>query len=199
MLVANHQIDSVQIANGQLCRDPGDGQRDGGKARATQDLSRPLDDGPWSQAIYFHLLECGIRLPPAAGSGSGFTPIPSATTGCTSTWTASSATRNGGKTSTPARYHRNGPLLRPSVEGELPGHVFQADPARSSTLEIGLTLSTRDPISYLDLIKDGQIVPRVRFDEFVQIRPTPEMHFDHSGWFPIRAVTDAPSTPTASA
>ena len=45
----------------------------------------------------------------------------------------------------------NGPLIRPNVEGEMPGHVFQADAGQEVDLEVGLTLSTRDKISYLEV------------------------------------------------
>jgi hypothetical protein len=44
----------------------------------------------------------------------------------------------------------NGPLIRPGVEGQPPGHVFQADRGQAVELEIGLTISTRDKVSYLE-------------------------------------------------
>ena len=36
----------------------------------------PYGHGRWVQDIYFHLLECGLKIPPAAGSGSGIAPNP---------------------------------------------------------------------------------------------------------------------------
>src|SRR5690606_42142849 len=36
----------------------------------------PHGNGRWSQEIYYHLLNCGLRIPPTAGSGSGVGPNP---------------------------------------------------------------------------------------------------------------------------
>ncbi len=195
MLVANRQIDSVQIANGQFCRDRAIANENGGKARNLKTYPGVLGGGQWSQAIYFHLLDCGIRLPPSAGSGSGIAPNP---VGYNRMYVHVDGEfsyekwwenfRAGQVTIT------NGPLLRPNVEGQMPGHVFQGEPGKTLELEIGLTLSTRDPISYLDLIKDGQIVASVRVEEFVKSHKLPTMKFDHSGWFLIRAAADVPLT-----
>ncbi len=68
----------------------------------------------------------------------------------------------------------NGPLLKPSVEGELPGHVFQADAGAKLELEIGLTLSTREPISYLEIIKDGHVEHEIRVRRVRQERQAAE-------------------------
>jgi len=195
MLVANRRIDSVQIANGQLCRDRAIANENGGKARNLKTYPGVSGGGQWSQDIYFHLLDCGIRLPPSAGSGSGIAPNPvgynrmyvhlDGEVSYEKWW---ESFRAGQVTIS------NGPLLRPNVEGQPPGHVFQGEPGRTLELEIGLTLSTRDPISYLDLIKDGQVVASVRVEEFVKNHKLPTMKFDHSGWFLIRAAADVPST-----
>jgi hypothetical protein len=195
MLVANHQIDSVQIANGQLCRDRAIANENGGKARNTKSYPGVLGVGQWSQAVYFRLLECGIRLPPSAGSGSGIAPNP---LGYNRMYVHVDGEFSYEKWWENFRAGRvtitNGPLLRPDVEGQMPGHVFQGEPGQTLELEIGLTLSTRDPISYLDLVKDGQVVASVRVDEFVRTHKLPVMKFDHSGWFLIRAAADVPST-----
>src|SRR4029079_6206488 len=85
----------------------------------------------------------------------------------------------------------NGPLIRPLVEGELSGHVFRADAGQEVELEIGLTLSTRDKISYLEIVKDGRAVHEVRLDEFAKKGgKLPPLRFTESGWFLGRAVTD---------
>ena len=195
MLVANHQIDSIQIANGQLCRDRAMANENGGKARNLKTYPGDLGGGQWSQAIYFRLLDCGLRLPPSAGSGSGIAPNPVGynrmyvhVDGSFSYEKWWQNFRAGQVTIT------NGPLLRPEVEGQMPGHVFQGEPGKTLELEIGLTLSLRNPITYLDLIKDGQVVASVRVEEFVKTRKLPVMKFDRSGWFLIRAVADVPAT-----
>ena len=47
-----------------------------GKPRVVERLPAPLGNGYWSQEIYYHLLNCGLRLPPSAGSASGVLPNP---------------------------------------------------------------------------------------------------------------------------
>jgi hypothetical protein len=89
----------------------------------------------------------------------------------------------------------NGPLIRPEVEGELPGHVFRADVGQEAELEVGLTLSTRDPVFYLEIIKDGRAVHQVRLAEWAKTGGRlPPLRFQESGWFVIRAVTDLTET-----
>ena len=89
----------------------------------------------------------------------------------------------------------NGPLIRPSVEGQPPGHVFKADRGQTVELEIGLSLSTRDKVSYLEIVKDGVTEHEVRLDKWKATGgKLPPIKFTESGWFLVRAVTDEPST-----
>lgn len=89
----------------------------------------------------------------------------------------------------------NGPLIRPEVEDEMPGHVFHADAGQEVELEIGLTLSTRDKISYLEVVKDGRRVHEVRLADWEKLGgKLPPLRFQQSGWFLVRAVTDLPNT-----
>ena len=47
-----------------------------GKPRDTFRFPGPDGNGRWSERIYYHLLNCGLRIPPTAGSGSGVAPNP---------------------------------------------------------------------------------------------------------------------------
>ena len=77
MLVALGQIDSIQVANSSLCRSRVLGDETGGKPRNVQRYAGKTSGNVlWSQYIYFQLLECGLRIPPSAGSGSGVSPNP---------------------------------------------------------------------------------------------------------------------------
>ena len=60
--------------------------------------------------------------------------------------------------------------------------------------EIGLTLSTREPITYMEIIKDGKVEHEIRFDQYAKSGKLPKLKFDRSGWFLVRAVTDLPNT-----
>ena len=77
----------------------------------------------------------------------------------------------------------------------MPGHVFQGDKGQTLELQIALNLSTRDPIDYLEVIKDGKKAHEVRLDEWANKKGMlPPLTFDRSGWFLIRAVTNNPKT-----
>ena len=39
-------------------------------------LPPPRGNGYWTQEIYYHILNCGLRIPPSAGSASGVLPNP---------------------------------------------------------------------------------------------------------------------------
>ena len=85
----------------------------------------------------------------------------------------------------------NGPILLPRVNGELPGHLFQAPTGAKLTLQPTLTLHTRVRIAYLEIVKNGEVVHEVRLDKLVEKNgELPAIEFDQSGWLTIRAVAD---------
>ena len=195
MLVANRQVDSIQLAHSQMCRDRLLGNEAGGKARDKAIFPDPWGNARWSHHIYFHLLNCGLRIPPTAGSGSGVAPNPVGYNRVYVHVAEEFSYENWWKNLRAGRVVlTNGPLLRPIVEGQLPGHVFHAEQGRELELEIGLTLSTREPISYLELIKNGRVEHSVRLDEYAKTGKLPKLHFAESGWFLVRAVTDVQQT-----
>jgi hypothetical protein len=193
VLVARGQVDSIRIAGEQLCRD-----RVLSDPKGIQPRDRKLFPGPrgaaeWTQEVYFRLLDCGIRIPPSAGSASGASPNPVGynrmyvhVDGRLSYEKWFGAFRAGRVTVT------NGPLLRPMVHGQLPGHVFTVPGGVPAEFQIGLTLSTREPISYLEIIRNGQIYKTIPLDEYAKTGRLPPVRFDRGGWFLVRAVTDLP-------
>jgi hypothetical protein len=89
----------------------------------------------------------------------------------------------------------NGPLLRPRVNGQLPGHVFEGRPGESVVLSVDLRLSLRDRVDYLELIQNGNVVHEIRLDEYKNRRGAlPTVEFAESGWMLVRAVTANPNT-----
>jgi hypothetical protein len=195
MLVAAGQIDSIQLAHSHICRESTINDEAGGKPRDRKRYASYKGNAEWSHEVYFRLLECGLRIPPTAGSGSGEAPNPvgynrvyvhvDGDFSYDAWWKGLRAGQV---------FITNGPLMKPSVEGELPGHVFQAERGAKLDFEIGLTFSTRDPITYLEIIKDGHIEHEIRFDEYAKRGKLPKLAFDRSGWFLVRAVTDVPKT-----
>ncbi|MEX2316857.1 MAG: hypothetical protein WD669_06885 [Pirellulales bacterium] len=145
----------------------------------------------WSEAIYHHVLNCGLRMPPAAGSGSGANNSPVGTNRlyvyC-------------GDEFSPARWWAglaagrvfvtNGPLMRALVQGHPPGYVFRIDEGENVSFEIGLNLAMRSPMDYLQIVKNGQPYAEVRLDEWKnKVGRLPPVEFDDSGWFLVRGVT----------
>jgi hypothetical protein len=73
--------------------------------------------------------------------------------------------------------------------------VFRANGGEEIELEVGLTLSTRDKVAYLEIIKNGELVQQVRLDDWAKAGgKLPLLKFNQSGWFVIRAVCDVPDT-----
>ncbi len=91
----------------------------------------PSGGGRWSEKIYYDLLNCGLRIPPTAGSGSGRVANP---LGYNRMYVHVEGELTYEKWWDGVRAGRlvvtNGPLIRPSVEGQPPGYVFQAPLAK---------------------------------------------------------------------
>lgn len=195
VLVALGHVDSIEVVHEQFGRTKMIADERGGKPRDPERLVGGRGHALWSQEIYFHLLNCGLRIPPGAGSGSGVGPNPPGYNrmyvhieGDFSWEKWWEGFRAGCLTLT------NGPLLRPKVRGKLPGHVFRAAAGQILDFEIALTLSTRETMSYLEIIKDGRVEHEVRFDQYVAKGRLPPLRFDRSGWFTVRAVADRADT-----
>ncbi len=193
MLVAAGQVDSIQIAHEGFCRGTLTGSEGDGKPRDKSLYPPPRGNARWSQDVYFKLLDCGLRIPPSAGSGSGVAPNP---VGYNRMYVQLDGTFSYAKWFEGLRAGRvvvtNGPLLQPTVWGHLPGHVFQFAEDEKPEFELGLTLSTREPISYLEVVRDGRVAQSIRFEDYAKSGRLPKMAFERSGWFLLRAVTDTP-------
>jgi hypothetical protein len=192
-LVALGQVDSIEIAHGGIGRERITLEEKGARPRDKQRYPDPRGGARWSEQIYYHLLNCGLRIPPSAGSGSGATNNPVG------------YNRMYVRVESPCTYERwweslragrvtitNGPLLQPSVQGQPPGATFQVDDNKPVELEIGLTLSIREPLTYLEIIKNGNVDQSIRFADYAKSGRLPPVKFNGTGWFLIRAVSDDP-------
>ncbi len=195
ILVALGLVDSVEIAHSHICRDSVTNNEADGRARDRKLFSSLKGNTEWSQEVYFRLLDCGLRIPPSAGSGSGEAANP---VGYNRMYVHGDGELSYEKWFEGLRAGRvfvtNGPLITTRVDGELPGHVFQGEPGKKLELEVELNFWTRDPITYLEIIKDGHVIQEVRFDEIPKTGKLPKIVFEQSGWFLLRAVTDVPKT-----
>ncbi len=195
VLVALGQVDSVEVIHGQFGRTRMLADERGGKPRDPERLVGGRGHALWSQEIYFHLLNCGLRIPAGAGSGSGVGPNPP---GYNRMYVYLEEGFSWQKWWEGFRSGRvvltNGPLLRPKVRGKPPGHVFRAPAGQILDFEIALTLSTREPMSYLEIIKDGRVEQEIRFDQYAAKGRLPPLRFERSGWFAVRVVADRADT-----
>ncbi len=194
--LASGKLDAIELIHRHSLRDGVVDNENDGRPRDKSIYPGSRGNGRWSEAVYYHVLNCGFRLPPVAGSGSGENDNPVGTNRvyvhCGSEfspaawWEGLQAGRV---------FVTNGPLLRPSVEGEPPGYVFHIEPGRPLTLEIGLNLATRVPVEYLQIIKNGMVEADVRLADWKNRKGRlPPVTFDASGWFLVRAVTNNTQT-----
>jgi hypothetical protein len=193
--LASGQVDSVGLANNHMCRDQMYENEAWGKPRDTKRLEPPRGNGFWTQEIYYQILNCGLRLPPSAGSASGVLPNPvgynriyvyvGKSFSYENWWEGLRAGRS---------FVSNGPMLLCQANGKLPGHVFAADREKELNIEIQASIATRDPISYIEVIKNGKVDHAVSFEEWKKTEKLRVLNFKESGWFLIRAITDNPKT-----
>lgn len=183
--------DSVGIANNHQNRSGMLENEAWGKPRDRDRLPNPLGNAWWTLEIYYHLLNCGFRIPPSAGSASGVLPNPvgynrvyvhlDGELGWQDWWDGLRAGRC---------FVSNGPLLRCKANGHLPGHVFKAADGKIK-VELDIQITSRDPISKVEIIKNGEVF-RVLDGSDTATKAT--LDFSESGWFLVRALADVPHT-----
>jgi hypothetical protein len=191
--LASGQVDTLGIANNHMCRSTVSPTEAWGKPRDVTRLPAPLGNGHWSQEIYYHVLNCGLRIPPSAGSASGVLPNPVGYNRAyvhidgELTYDKWFAGLRAGRT-----FVTNGPLLRVRASEQLPGHVF----ASRDKVEIDLTgnLEGRDTVPAIEIIRDGRVERRVPAAEFSKTGSLGRLTFNTSGWFLVRAIADNPTT-----
>lgn len=194
--VASGKTHTLGICHNHMCRDTVLATEAWGRPRDKTLYPDPHGNGRWTQDIYYHLLNCGLRIPPSAGSASGVLPNP---VGYNRVYVHCGEEFSWEKWWEGLRAGRvvvtNGPLLRPRVNGQLPGHVFTAQDGGTVTLQIKLDLALRDQVEYLEIIQNGKSVHEVRLRDFANMQgKLPPVQFESSGWFLIRAVTNNTTT-----
>lgn len=194
--LASRQLDAFMLLGPSVLRDRVAVPRIGWRPRDQVMFPDTNGDARWAQYVYFQALNTGLRLALAAGSGSGMTSNPLGQNRVYArirgklSWDAWwRAVRNG------QTFVTNGPLMTPTVNGELPGHVFRVPAGQTLVLQASLSLYTKEKIQYLELIQDGRVVQSVSLDRWVKAQGRlPDVKFERSGWYMIRAVTDNTKT-----
>jgi hypothetical protein len=182
--LASGLVDSVGIAHNHLHRDGVMDNEAWGRPRDRAKYPSAWGNGLWTQDIYSHILNCGIRLPPSAGSASGVLPNP---VGNNRAYVQVDGDVTYEKWWAGLRAGRvfvgNGPLLRAQANGQFPGHVFKSKgPLR---VELRAQLDSREPIAFVELLRNGR-AERLTLPASLAIQ--------ESGWFLLRAVADVTNT-----
>ena len=193
--IASGKVDSIGIANNHMYRNgvyPGEAW---GRARDTTRLSGVRGNGFWSQEIYYHMLNTGIRLPPSAGSASGVLPNP---VGYNRAYVHVDGELTYDNWFDNLRAGRvfvsNGPLLRCRANGQLPGHVFKIHKGEKLTIDLEAKLDSRDPIAVVEVIQNGKLVSSACGCDWNSGDPLEKLTFEESGWFLVRTLADVPDT-----
>jgi hypothetical protein len=190
--IASGKVDSIGIANNHMCRSqmyPGEAW---GKARDEKRLPPPMGNGQWTQEIYYHVLNCGFRIPPSAGSASGVLPNPVGYNRVyvqvegELTWDKWWAGLKAGRS-----FVTNGPLLRATANGKAPGAILSA-PGRLE-VQIDMSLDSLDNVTDIEIIRDGKVVSTIKAGAR-NVQANTSISFAQSGWFLVRAVSDNDKT-----
>lgn len=193
--LASGAVSTIEIANNHMLRHGVVDSEAWGRARDRVRLKGPHGNGLWSQEIYYQILETGIRLPPSAGSASGVLPNPvgynrvyvhmRGEPSYEDWWAGLLAGRT---------FVTNGPLLRMTANGELPGHIFRISPGASTEVKLQVQIDSRDPISRIELIYNGRIERVISGSDWLRGKRFEPLRLNRNGWFLIRTIADVDFT-----
>jgi hypothetical protein len=192
---ASGKVDTIGLANNHMCRSRMYEDEAWGHPRDTQRLPAPRGNGFWSQEIYYHLLNSGLRLAPSAGSASGVLSNPVGynrvyvQVGPDLTWDRWWEGLRAGRS-----FVTNGPLLRVTAEGRTPGSIFTAGAGEILKIALRATLTSNDPIASIEILRDGQVVREVSAAELGPGASLGSLEFRESGWFLVRCLAQYPAT-----
>jgi hypothetical protein len=193
--LASGQMNSIGIANNHMCRSQMYPDEAWGKSRDTTRLPEPRGNGFWTQEIYYQMLDSGLRVPPSAGSASGVLPNPvgynRVYVHLEEPFTREAWFRG---LSRGRSFLTNGPLLLITVDGQDPGATFELESGEPRTFRIDIQLTSEDPISQVELIKNGKVFHTIECSGELTQQHTIELPIGEPSWFLLRAVADVENT-----
>ena len=195
--LASGQMQSIGIANNHMCRSRMLANEAWGKPRDEKRLPPPRGNGFWTQEIYYHMLNCGIEIPPSAGSASGVLPnsvgynrvyvhLEDGVPFTRATWYDALSRGNS--------FVTNGPLLVAEADGRIPGGRITMADSTKQRIKIDVRLTSLDPVSAIEVIHNGAIVARSACSDQLSQQHTLEMEVNGAGWFLVRAIADVEDT-----
>ena len=143
--------------------------------------------------MYYSLLNCGFQLPPSAGTANGVHPVPA---GFSRVYVhlENGFSLEDWKTGLQAgrSFVTTGPMLFGTINGQDPGFSFNLKPEEIYPLDVNLTIHSEGPISYGELIHNGEPVELIRPSNqkiengsYVSTYQR-VLDCDQSGWYAIR-------------
>lgn len=193
--LASGQMHSIGVANNHMGRSRMYLSEAWGKPRDAQRLPNPRGNGFWTQEIYYHILNSGLRLPPSAGSASGVLPNP---VGYNRVYVhldepfTSAAWFRG--LSRGRCFVTNGPLLTVTADGRDPGSTIKLQTGERRTLKLQVQLTSQDPVSQVELVVNGRISRVVQCTSELTQSHTLALPIDAPGWFLVRAIANVDNT-----
>ena len=193
--LASGKMHSIGVANNHMWRSQMLTNEAWGRERDIQRLPSPLGNGYWTQEIYYHILNTGIRIPPSAGSASGVLGNPLGYNRVyvhlegefsETVWWDGLAKGN--------CFVTNGPLLRVRANDRLPGAVFTAGGGEPLALKLDLQLTTLDRLRKLEVIQNGKVMQAIPCNGDRNQAHSLTLTVNESGWFLIRGITENPKT-----
>lgn len=193
--LASERMNSIGLANNHMCRSQMYPSEAWGRPRDTSRLPAPLGNGYWTQEIYYHMLNAGLRLPPSAGSASGVLPNPvgynRVYVHLDEPFTREAWFRGLSRGNC---FVTNGPLLLASADGQLPGSAIELQPGQRRSVRVTLQLTSQDRIRELALIHNGAVAATVECSDEQSQSHAFDLAVDGPGWFLVRAIADLDST-----
>lgn len=192
--LASGEMDSIGIANNHMCRSRMYRDEAWGRPRDTKRLPDPRGNGYWTQEIYYHMLNTGLRLPPSAGSASGVLPNPVGYNRVYVHLDEPFTSENWFEALKRGEcFVTNGPLLEVTANGELSGTTFQVEDS-PLLVKLNIKLTSLDRVPKLEVIQNGRVVQTIKCSEEVTQSFQIQLSLDKPGWFLVRAITDVPET-----
>ena len=183
--LANGKVDSIGIAHNHLHRRGVLPNEAWGRPRDENRYPGALGNGLYTQELYYRILNCGFRIPPSASSASGVLANPVgynrvyAHLESEFTWKTWWNRFRAGHV-----FVSNGPLLRLTANGQLPGTTLSFEKG-GGLIRIKGRLDSRDPIESIELVQNGEIT---------KLSLPGEIRVKESGWILVRAIASPKET-----
>ncbi len=193
--VATGKVRSIGLANNHMLRRSMFDDEAWGRPRDVKKFPSPRGNGLYSQALYYRLLNCGLRLPPSAGSASGVLPNPvgynrvyvhlDGPFSYEAWWKCLGDGRS---------FVTNGPLLLVEADSQRPGAVFRSPSGRPLSIPLDVRIVGDDPLEAVEVVRDGSVVERLAGKDLAERMRLRPLVFERSGWFLVRAIADVAET-----